>query len=222
LDVVENVLKILELDNVVVNLESDAPLGCGLGVSGACAVSTSLGLHSIFGISATLKEVGDVAHIAEVSCRTGLSDVVAQCLGGLVVRLKAGSPTRAVTDVVPVERRIVSYVVKGSIPTPEILTSSELQKIKKAGEECLKEFMKSPSLENFFSISREFSMMTELATPWVIDVFEAIDSEGGKALMAMLGECVVALGVPECLHEFGDVRTCYIGEDRVKITSKVF
>lgn len=212
----------LGADDVVVNLRSDAPVGCGLGVSGACALSTSLGVHSVLGIPKCLKEIGDVAHIAEVSCRTGLGDVVAQCLGGLVVRIKPGSPTRAVADSVPMERRIVSYVVKDPIFTSDMLTSSELHKIGKIGKDCLKEFMKSPSLENFFRVSREFSMKTELATSWVIDVFEAVESEGGSVFMAMLGECVVALGTPDCLHEFGEVFTCYTSVERAGIASKVF
>ena len=72
--------------------EIGVPVGYGLGCSGAAALSLALALNEALGGRLSEAEAGRVAHRAEISCRTGLGDVLAAYHGGFEVRVVAGAP----------------------------------------------------------------------------------------------------------------------------------
>jgi len=193
---VEFVLR--KLDAKGVELRSEVPISCGFGVSGASALATALEIavrHNI-----PFFKAADIAHEAEVVNRTGLGDVVTQCFGGLVARLKAGSPSRAVVERFLFKERL-DFLVMGRLPTEDVL-KGELKKINRIGKKYLKEFLRKPSLENLFDSSKKFAIESGLAGDDIIDVIEAVESHGGKASMIMLGKGVFALNGWEAFKEF--------------------
>ena len=200
-----------------VHLEVGAPLGCGLGMSGASALSTSLAISAYIDKTLPFNRAADIAHIAEVESGTGLGDVVGQSVGGVVIRKSAGAPSKASTDKIDpssVHSQVVSYVVGGAISTHDVLSSMDISAVASAGKYCLKELIRNPTLESFFELSREFAQRTGLLSEWAESVLEALDSEGKQGFMSMLGDCVVCLGESEILtdllSEFGYVRRCTI------------
>lgn len=190
---VEFVLKRIRIPGV--ELKSDLPLGCGFGLSGACAVATA------FLSEKPAMENFDLAHEAEVLNLTGLGTVTTQAFSGLVIRKNASCPSKAI-----VERYAWNYeldfLTLGPIPTKEVL-SGEREKIVEIGKRWFKEFIKKVTLENLFRTSNGFAKETGLIEP-VLDVIEAVESSGGLASMAMLGKTVFAYRGFEALKEFGE------------------
>ncbi len=171
-----------------VEIRTDLPLGCGFGLSGAVSLASAL---EIAGEKLPLFRIADIVHEAEVLNRTGLGDVTTQCHGGFVVRMDAKAPSLC-----RVERFLwnvdLDFLVIGSLKTSEILEGN-LREIYDRGIECLKEFLREPSLRRLFEVSKVFAIECGLADDRVLDAVEAVEAEGGLASMIMLGEGVFAL-----------------------------
>lgn len=198
---------------VRVKTQLDMPLGAGFGASGAGALGAAYALNAYLDLGLTANGAAAVAHVAEVSHRTGLGDVIAQNTGGLVIRLEAGAPGRGVVDRIPVQQLEISYVVRGPISTKEILSDPKaMGEVNREGEACLKELLKRPNLKEFMVLSRRFTSRIGLASDWALDAIEAVEAAGGMASMIMLGDSVFAIGGDEALKEFGEVGTTYISQ----------
>ena len=199
----------------------DMPLGSGFGASGAGALGCAYVLNANFDLGQTSNQAAAVAHVAEVICRTGLGDVIAQNLGGLVLRLSAGAPGIAQIDRIPLPPTRIDYVVRGPISTRDILSDQAIMKeINREGMACLKELLKKPTLKNFMSLSSCFTIRIGLASNWVLEAMDSVEAVGGLASMIMLGDAVFALGNSEsheALKEFGDVRTTYVSQEGAKL-----
>lgn len=70
------------IGNIKVKHEIDVPIGCGLGVSGACALGTAIGIAKELKLPITLNQAADFAHLAEVELKTGLGTLLQSCLAG--------------------------------------------------------------------------------------------------------------------------------------------
>ncbi len=186
-------------------IEMDLPAGCGFGMSGASALASALAIDEALNINRTFHDLADLAHEAEVRSRTGLGDVVTQSFGGVVVRKSASCPSKCKIDRF-LWRLELDLLVIGDLPTDGVLSEFSLREISKIGRYCLKEFLRKPSVENLFKISKEFAVKTGLVEvdPVLMDAIEAVESSGGMASMVMLGRAVFALR-GGCLREFDGV-----------------
>ncbi|MDH7596596.1 MAG: pantoate kinase [Methanothrix sp.] len=204
-----HVVESLAPSPVRVETELDMIMGAGFGASGAGALGCAYALNQLFELGLTSNQVASVAHRAEVLSGTGLGDVIAQNTGGLVIRIAHGAPGRGVVDRIPVPGTKVYAVVRGPIPTREVLMdASVMKRINDAGERAVKEILRRPTLGEFMRLSRGFTCEIELASSWALDAMEAVESAGGMASMIMLGDSVFAVGGEECreaLQHFGDV-----------------
>ncbi len=203
----------MALSPVHVKTQLDMPLGAGFGASGAGALGAAYALNAYFDLGLTANEAAAVAHVAEVSNRTGLGDVIAQNAGGLIVRMEAGAPGLGVVDRIPVQPLKISYMVRGPISTKEVLSDQKtMNEINRAGEAALKELLKRPTLKEFMRLSRRFTSQIGIASDWALDAIEAVEAEGGMASMIMLGDSVFAIGGGDALKEFGDVGAAAISQ----------
>ncbi|MGB9901466.1 pantoate kinase [Methanothrix sp.] len=204
-----HVVESLAPSPVRVETDLDMIMGAGFGASGAGALGCAYALNQLFDLGLTSNQVASVAHRAEVLSGTGLGDVIAQNSGGLVIRIAHGAPGRGVVDRIPVPETKIYAVVRGPIPTREVLMdASVMKRINDAGERAVKEILRRPTLMEFMRLSRRFTYEIELASSWALDAIEAVESAGGMASMIMLGDSVFAVGGDECreaLQHFGDV-----------------
>jgi pantoate kinase len=198
---------------VKVKTELDMPLGSGFGASGAGALGCAYALNAHFDLGLTANQAASVAHMAEVTNRTGLGDVIGQNTGGLVIRLKPGAPGIGQVDRIPVPPLKVDYVIRGPISTKEVLSDQATMKaVNMAGEAELKALLKRPTLRDFMLLSRSFTVQSGLASDWALDAIEAVEASGGMASMIMLGDAVFAIGGGSALKSFGEVHSTIISQ----------
>jgi pantoate kinase len=104
-------------------------------------------------------------------------------------------------------------MVRGPISTREVLSDqSIMSSINEAGRAALKDLLKRPTLEEFMRLSRRFTVQTGLASSWALDMIEAVEAEGGRASMIMLGDAVYAFGGIEALQGSGQVYSTFISQ----------
>nr|WP_300979885.1 pantoate kinase [Methanomethylovorans sp.] len=212
------------LTNLPVTVESVAniPIGCGFGASGAVALSTAYALNEALYLNLTSAKIIETAHVAEVINRSGLGDVIAQSYGGVVIRTTPGAPEYGKVDWIPVARKEILCLPLGELDTNSVISDPDfVWRITSMGRGAMKKLMVAPTFETFMRCSRDFALGTGLAADNIIDIIEAVESAGGMASQAMLGESVFAIAdserreeVIEALTEFGQPLAYYLNDCR--------
>jgi pantoate kinase len=174
----------------------EVPIGAGFGTSAGGALGTVLALCKVLKLSLTYRDIGRIAHVAEVKCRTGLGTVSGIMLGGCVIVVEPGAPNHGSVDRIPItsDYHIISGVFQPRL-TSEFLQSTEKRAIiNEMGQKTLESILAEPSLENFMRSCRMFAEKTGLATKRVIKLMNAAENAGAVgAAQNMLGEAVHAL-----------------------------
>jgi pantoate kinase len=174
----------------------EVPIGAGFGSSAAGALGAALALSKVFGLNLTYNQLGRVAHVAEVRCRTGLGTVGPLLFGGCGLTLEPGAPGYARLDRIPVSpnHRIIAGTFR-PYPTKEMLASQEKREtINEWGRKTLQRILAEPSLENFMEACKQFAVGTGFATERVQKLIELSEKAGAVgAAQNMLGEAVHAL-----------------------------
>jgi pantoate kinase len=142
--------------NIGVRGNSYFNLGSGFGLSAALLISHSLIAYNT--INKPLLRALQHAHILEVKYRTGLGDVIAEYMGGFVVRVKPGAPGIGVAYKLPVKSRVDLVLVELNIRE---FTSQMLSRMSREllieGEKLLERVLEIQDLKAFFESSRLFT-----------------------------------------------------------------
>jgi pantoate kinase len=189
--------KVDEAYSVTVKHKVDVPIGAGFGSSGAGALTTALALSRALDLNLTYNQLGRLAHVAEVQCKTGLGTVGPLMLGGCVLTIKPGSPGIALLDRIPISTDYV--VVDGPASTKKILSSPEKRlQVNKYGRKTLEDILSEPSLENFLACCLDFAEKTCFLTERLRDLVRLAEKAGAiGAAQNMVGEAVHALTTTE-------------------------
>jgi len=195
--VVDMLLKrVDQLCSVEVRHRVEVPIGAGFGTSAGGAVGTALALCKAVNLSLTYREIGRVAHVAEVKCKTGLGTVSGILFGGFVIVLEPGAPDHGSVDRIPIspDYHIVSGVFQPRLTSEFLKSTKKRAIINEMGRKTLENILAEPSLENFLRSCREFAEKTGLATKRVTKLMTAAEKAGAVgAAQNMLGEAVHAL-----------------------------
>jgi len=181
---------------VVVKHKVEIPIGAGFGSSAAGALGTALALSKALDLKLTCNQLGRIAHVAEVKCKTGLGTVGPLMLGGCILTIEPGAPGIAIIDRIPISRDYVIVAgVFGSIPTKEVLASPEKRlAVNKWGKKTLEKILSEPSLENFLACCCDFAEKTGFMTERVRTLIRLAEGAGAiGAAQNMVGEAVHAL-----------------------------
>ena len=184
---VRSVLEMLKI-SARVDAETALPLGVGFGISGAMALGTALGAKAAGLVGRGRTELVRLAHIAEVSNRTGLGDVIGQAHGGVTLRTRAGTPPIGRTSRITASPTI-EYLIFGPRSTSAILDDADVR-IARAGRDALRLVQVDPSMEAFMQAAGTFTAETALAGTRVDRVLDRVAASGHRASMVMLGETV--------------------------------
>lgn len=174
----------------------EPPIGCGCGTSGAGALSTALALCEALDLDMTYNQIGQVAHVAEIACRTGLGTVAPLMVGGHVITVQPGAPGLCVVDRIPLEpnyRIVLGWF--GPISKSAVLSDQNLQaRINRYGRSALEQILKKPTPENFMIICRRFAENAGFMTERLKRLLSVMTSSGAiGATQNMLGEAGHAL-----------------------------
>ncbi len=174
--------------------ENEIPVSQGFGASGAGALGTAIAITSALGLPITMNKCGEIAHRAEIANGTGLGDVIAQCRGGLVLRLAPGSPGIGIVDRIPCDLKVVVWTVGPPFETKSLLKDDDKKKLLTSlGEKSMEALLKHPDPDNFIHVSRKFALDSGLMSDEVRSAVKVLEEEDIPASMTMLGNSVFTL-----------------------------
>lgn len=207
---------------VLVEHEVKVPVGAGFGTSGAAALSLALALNDAFNLDMSKVKAAQLAHMADVKCKTGLGTVIAETFGGVEVRVKPGAPGIGEIRRIPVSKDYTFACLNyDSLSTKDFLTDNNVHsRINKFGGKLVDKLVEEPSVTNLMIFSRQFAEQVGLITEKVRKVLDETDSTGFICSMPMFGETVFTLVERESLEELLKIFRKY-GSDGQIIVSEI-
>ena len=215
------VKKFLDLidENYFVDVHHDilVPVGYGLGCSAAVALSLSLALNEALGTKLSRTEIGQIAHNAEISCKTGLGDVLAAFHGGFEIRTKSGAPGIGLVEKIDTDYNSVIMICFAPISTPEFLRD-RLPSINGLGGKMVHKLLASRDTNEFQDMSLEFAKYIKVVTPKMQMVIDELQENEIKCGVALFGETIFVLSTSELENKVLNVLKKY---DGIIIKSKI-
>ena len=184
--------------SILVNHKIELPIGMGFGTSAGGALTTGLALKQALSLPLTYNQIGQVAHVAEIQCVTGLGTVSSLNFGGgLILVTKPGAPGICQIDRIPISPDYVVVIgyYPSLIPKKSVLSSPEKKKeINGYGREALKAILADPSLENFLDSCWIFAEKAGFTNDGIRTLVKAAKKAGAVgAAQNMIGEAVHAV-----------------------------
>jgi len=167
------------------------PVGYGLGSSGAIALSLAFALNKALGTNLSRTQVGQIAHNAEIHCKTGLGTVLSSYHGGFEIRTKHGAP--GIGSLRKIYSDYFAIVICFSPISTKKIIGTELSKINGIGGRMVSRLLKSRDQMEFLDMSLEFAKYVDVITPTMYQVIVDLRDHGFKCGVAMFGETVFTL-----------------------------
>jgi pantoate kinase len=211
--------------DVIVRHKVDVPIGAGFGSSAAGALTAALALSKALDLPLTYNQIGRIAHVAEVQCKTGLGTVGPLMLGGCVLTVEPGAPGISVIDRIPIsDDYVVVAGVLGSTPTKQVLASPEKRReVNRWGRKTLEAILAEPSLENFLACCLEFAESTGFMTHSVRQLVKLAEEAGAVgAAQNMVGEAVHALALEENAENIAEAFKQVLPNEKVLVAKVDF
>jgi len=190
--VIEEFFKIIK-ENYFVDVEHHIkiPVGYGLGSSGAVALSLAFALNKALQTNLSRTQIGQIAHRAEIFCKTGLGTVLSSYHGGFEIRTKYGAPGIGSLRKIRTDSSAI-VICFSPISTKKIL-QNDLAKINGLGGKMVDKLIKSRDYQEFLDMSLEFAKYVSVITPKMYTVIEDLQNSGFKCGVAMFGETIFTL-----------------------------
>lgn len=175
--------------------EISVPVGYGLGSSGAVALSMAFALDQALGTKLEKVKIGQIAHNAEVSCKTGLGDVLASYYGGFEIRIKPGAPGIGQIEKINSKSDSVVMICFSPISTNKFIRE-KLSQINGLGGKMVKHLLETKDSNHFQDMSLEFARYVNVMTPRMEKVIDELLSKKIKCGVALFGETIFTI-IPE-------------------------
>lgn len=215
--------RIGESRRVLIEHEAKVPIGCGFGSSGAGALSLAYALNEALNLNLPKVEAAQVAHIAEVSCGTGLGAVIAEVHGGVEVRVNAGAPGIGQVKPIPVDKHyLVACLSFGPMSTKDVLTDPiACLRINAAGGKLVDELLAHPSVERLMALSRGFAEEVGLISERVRRVLGEAGKRGFTLSMMMIGDGVFTIVPADAMDQLLEIFNSYASQAGSVIISEI-
>ena len=179
------------------NIEHEVgiPVGFGLGSSGAAALSLSYALNEALASGLSRTQAAQVAHRAEIACKTGLGTVIAEFAGGFEMRTSAGAPGVGYVTKIDLQDYKAVVLCLAPISTKSFLTY-RMDEINGLGGVMLAKLSESRSVDEFLKMSKEFAGTLGLTEGGCKAPMAALRAKGIESSTALFGETVFTL-VPQ-------------------------
>jgi pantoate kinase len=211
-----------EMENFEIAVEhhTEVPTGAGFGTSGAAALGLALALNDVFGLGMSKIEAAQLAHMAEIECKTGLGTVIAETFGGVEIRVKPGAPGIGEIRHVPVPKDyVMASLTFGSLSTKKFLTDEKIRRrINNFGGKLVDRLIEEPNVTNFMKFSRQFAEHVRLITERTRRTLYAADKAKFICSMQMFGESAFTLVEEDSLEELLKVFRNYCSDGRIIVS----
>ncbi|MFB5623669.1 MAG: pantoate kinase [Nitrosopumilus sp.] len=172
--------------------EISIPVGYGLGSSSAVALSLSFALDQALNTKLNKTMIGQIAHNAEVSCKTGLGDVLASYYGGFEIRIKPGAPGIGQVKKITTDKISVIMICFSPISTNKFI-KERLSQINGLGGKMVNKLLESKNYEHFQDMSLEFAKYVDVMTPRMQKIVEELSENNIKCGIALFGETIFSM-----------------------------
>jgi pantoate kinase len=183
--------------DVMVEHKIEVPIGAGFGTSAGGALTAGLALKEALDLPLTLNQIGQVAHVAEIQCQTGLGTVSSLASGGgCILVVEPGAPGICTLDHIPLtpDYMVVAGIFQG-ISKKTVLSSPERRlEVNRFGRKTLDAILAEPTLQNFLGCCWQFAQDAGFATERTRRLVQlAKDAGAVGAAQNMVGEAVHAV-----------------------------
>ena len=177
---------------IKVSHEVSLPIGYGIGTSGSAALSLAFALNDALSLGLSDMESAQIAHKAEIECKTGLGTVLSEFHGGLCIRIKGGAPGIGKTNVI----RINNYKVAIFCFSP-MFTQYFIESIRKiSNDECnnmMMKVLKTKSTVDFLELSHKFSKSLRFVNKTCNNLMDLLTQNGFHSSVALFGQTVFTI-----------------------------
>jgi len=143
------------------------------------------------GTNLSRTQIGQIAHNAEIYCKTGLGTVLSSYYGGFEIRTKQGAP--GIGSLKKIYNDSSAIVICFSPISTKEFIKDQLPRINGLGGEMVDKLLKSRDYHDFLDMSLEFAKYVNVITPKMDAVIKDLQSNGFKCGVAMFGETVFTL-----------------------------
>ncbi len=168
------------------------PVGYGLGSSSAVALSLSFALDQALDTKLDKTMIGQIAHNAEVNCKTGLGDVLASFHGGFEIRVKPGAPGIGSVEKITIDKISIIMICFSPISTNKFI-KERLPQINGLGGKMVNRLLESKNIEHFQDMSLEFAKYVDVMTPRMQKLVEELSKNNIKCGIALFGETIFSM-----------------------------
>ena len=192
--VLNEFLKLGKFSNKIFDIEHEIsiPVGYGLGSSGAVALSLSFALDQALETKLDKTTIGQIAHNAEVNCKTGLGDVLASFHGGFEIRVKPGAPGIGCVEKIFTNEISVIMICFSPISTNKFI-KERLSQINGLGGKMVNRLLESKNYKHFQDMSLEFAKFVDVITPRMQKLVNELSKNNIKCGIAFFGETVFSM-----------------------------
>jgi len=192
--VLNEFLKLGEFSNRFIDIEHNIsiPVGYGLGSSSAVALSLSFALDKVLGTKLEKTRIGQIAHNAEVNCKTGLGDVLASYHGGFEIRVKPGAPGIGSVEKIDIDKISIIMICFSPISTNKFI-KERLSQINGLGGKMVDKLLESKNYEHFQDMSLEFAKYVDVMTPRMEKLVRDLSENNIKCGIALFGETIFSM-----------------------------
>ncbi|KER06727.1 pantoate kinase protein [Marine Group I thaumarchaeote SCGC AAA799-E16] len=218
--VLNEFLKIGDFEGKFFDIEHEIsiPVGYGLGSSSAVALSLSFALDQALETKLDKNTIGQIAHNAEVNCKTGLGDVLASFHGGFEVRVKPGAPGIGTVEKISTDKISVIMICFSPISTNKFI-KERLSQINGLGGKMVNRLLESKDYEHFQDMSLEFAKYVDVMTPRMQRIVDKLTQNNIKCGIALFGETIFSMVPKEDDHKVLEILEKY--SDGVIINSEL-
>ncbi|MFB5645695.1 MAG: pantoate kinase [Nitrosopumilaceae archaeon] len=167
------------------------PIGYGLGCSGAVALSLAYALNQALETKLSKEDIGRIAHNAEVSCKTGLGDVIGSFYGGFEIRTKPGAPGIGSLKKINTDSSVI-IACFSPVSTKKFIDEN-LAVINGLGGKMVSKLVQTNDYNEFQDMSVEFAKYIKVMTPKMDSVISELNNIGVKCGVALFGETIFTL-----------------------------
>ena len=213
--------------------ESDLPIGYGLGSSGSAALSLSYALNEALKTNLTKLQAAQIAHNADIACRTGLGTVISEFTGGFELRTSIGGPGigRVIKSELSTDWCVIILClepIKTELWLDKSVTDENKHSLNLLGRKMVNDLYQDQNVGAFLDMSYQFAHEYHLDKGKCQNPIDLLQAEGIKASVALFGHTLFTLTkldklpkVVKLLEQFkGQILVCGVDNLGARLISR--